>query len=111
MRSDRIFARLDGDDRGVLQAKIRSFQIIFAIVVCAEYWVKALDRWHDLPPAERLSLGAVSLLALGAVAGYRRRTVFAGFAVLQLWYVWSQFPLAGNHRSGRHQRAPLQRHR
>ncbi len=79
-------------------AKIRAFQVIFALVICTEYWTKALARWADVDAADGMALAAATLLGAAALSGRRRRTVFAGFAALQAWYVWSNFPLTGNHR-------------
>ncbi len=79
-------------------SKIRAFQVILALVIGAEYWTKALARWDALDVADGLTLALATLLAAAALAGRRRRVVFAGFAVLQAWYVWSNFPLTGNHR-------------
>lgn len=80
------------------KSKVHSFRVIFALVICAEYWTKALARWSDLDGADAVALAAATLLGAAALSGRRRRTVFAGFAVLQTWYVWSNFPLTGNHR-------------
>ena len=79
-------------------SKTRAFQVIFALVICAEYWTKSLSRWADLDAADGAALAVVTLLGAAAVSGRRRRTVFAGFAAVQAWYVWSDFPLTGNHR-------------
>ncbi len=89
---------LRSDAPGTESSKIRAFQVIFALVICAEYWTKALSRWADLDAADGAALAVVTLLGAAAVSGRRRRTVFAGFAALQAWYVWSNFPLTGNHR-------------
>ena len=78
--------------------KIRAFRVILALVICAEYWTKALARWGDLDVADGTALVVATLLGAAAISGRRRRTVFAGFAALQAWYVWSNFPLTGNHR-------------
>ncbi len=79
-------------------AKIRAFQFILTLVICAEYWTKALARWDALDVADGVALALATLLGAAALSGRRRRVVFAGFAALQAWYVWSHFPLTGNHR-------------
>ncbi len=89
---------LRSDAPGPESAKIRAFQVILALVIGAEYWTKALARWDALDVADGLALAMATLLGAAALSGRRRRTVFAGFAALQAWYVWSNFPLTGNHR-------------
>ncbi len=79
-------------------SKIRAFQVILALVIGAEYWTKALARWDALDVADGVALALATLLGAAALSGRRRRVVFAGFAALQAWYVWSHFPLTGNHR-------------
>jgi hypothetical protein len=93
-----LLARLDGDVAGAELSKIRGFEIIFALVICAEYWTKALARRGELAPAEVVALVPATVLAAATLVGFRRRTVFAGFALLQAWYVWTNFPVTGNHR-------------
>ncbi|MCP3980921.1 MAG: hypothetical protein GY716_16585 [bacterium] len=79
-------------------AALVAFQRILALVVCAEYWTKAIrDRtFFDLVDA--VSLVAVSLLAVAIVTGRGRRRAFVGLALLQAWWIWRYFPNAGNHR-------------
>jgi hypothetical protein len=89
---------LDGDDAGTLPGKIRAFQLILALVICTEYWAKALSWWSELEVSDGIALAAVTLLSAAVVHGRWRRAAFAGFVVLQAWYVWSEFPLTGNHR-------------
>jgi hypothetical protein len=95
---ERGLSRLDGDDAGTVPAKLRAFQLILVLVIATEYWAKALSWWGRLEAADFLALGAVTLLGAAVVHGRRRRSAFAGLALLQIWYVWSEFPLAGNHR-------------
>jgi hypothetical protein len=78
--------------------KLRSYQVILALVVFTEYWTKALQSWALVETADVVALVAVSLLAAAVLHGDWTRTAFAGFALLQTWYVWTYFPLAGNHR-------------
>jgi hypothetical protein len=79
-------------------SRIRAFQVILALVLCAEYWIKSLARWHDLDVAGRFPVLAATLLCVATLWGRRRRAIFAGFVILEAWYVWSRFPLTGNHR-------------
>jgi hypothetical protein len=76
----------------------RSFQVILALVIFAEYWTKALQTWALVEAADVLALAIVSLLLAEVVHGRWRRSAFLGFALLQAWYVWTYFPLTGNHR-------------
>jgi hypothetical protein len=89
---------LDGDAPGSEPGKVRAFQIILSLVICAEYWINALNAWGDLVPLEFAALAAATLLAAVVVHGRRRRAGLAGFALLQLGYVWAHFPHTGNHR-------------
>lgn len=78
--------------------KLRSYQVILALVVFTEYWTKALQSWARVETADIVALVVVSLLAAAVLHGEWTRTAFAGFALLQTWYVWTYFPLTGNHR-------------
>jgi hypothetical protein len=96
--SDRWISVLDGDAPGSAPGKVRAFQIILSLVICTEYWVKALNAWDELVAVELAALAAATVLAAVVVQGRWRRAGLAGFAVLQLWYVGSHFPQTGNHR-------------
>jgi len=98
MGFESVLARLDGDEPGTRHSKVRAFQIILALVVCTEYWTKYLRRWGDLGADEVVAWAAVTILAAAVVHGRWRRPAFAGIALVQTWYVWSLFPMAGNHR-------------
>jgi hypothetical protein len=78
--------------------KVRSFQVVLALVVFTEYWTKALQGWALVEAADGVALAVVTLLAAAVVHGRWRRLAFVGFALLQTWYVWTYFPLTGNHR-------------
>jgi hypothetical protein len=95
---ERMFSRFDGDVPGAGAAKVRAYQLVLALVICAEYWSKYLRRWGDLGLDEWIALALVTVLAGAVVHGPWRRAAFAGFVVLQAWYVWSLFPHTGNHR-------------
>ena len=69
-----------------------------ALVVFAEYWTKALQNWALVEVADGVALAVVSLLLAVVVDGRWRRSAFVGFTLLQAWYVWTYFPLTGNHR-------------
>jgi hypothetical protein len=55
--SDRALAFLDGDDAGTHLSKVRAFEWIFVLILCAEYCARAalksndlgLDYWVSLP--------------------------------------------------------------
>ena len=93
-----VLAWLDGDEPGTERQKLRAFGIILSLVVCTEYWTKYLNRADDVGAATIAALGVVTLLTVLIVHGRWRRPAFAGIAVVQIWYVLSLFPMAGNHR-------------
>jgi len=95
---ERPLVHLDGDAAGSERGKIRALQIILALVVCTEYWTKALSMWAALRAADAVALGIASLVAIAVVQGRWRRPALAALAGLQAWYVWSLFPQGGNHR-------------
>jgi len=95
---ERLFAHLDGDVAGSEPGKIRALQIILGLVVCTEYWTKALNMWAALGTDDAVALGIASLVCITIVHGRWRRPALAALAGLQAWYVWSLFPQAGNHR-------------
>lgn len=95
---ERIFSQLDGGVPEAESSGLLAYQRILALVICAEYWTKYLRRWADLGVDERIALGLATLLTAAVVHGRWRRAAFGGFVVLQAWYVWSLFPLGGNHR-------------
>jgi len=88
----------DGDTLGSVPGKVRAFQIILSLVICTEYWVKALNAWDELVTVEFVALAGATLLAAVVVHGRWRRAGLAGFAVLQLAYICAHFPHTGNHR-------------
>jgi len=98
MWAEKLFSCLDGVAPGTRRSRIRAFQLILALVICTEYWTKALQTGGANEIEDYVGVIVASLLTLGVVSGKRRRLVFAGFALLQAWYVWFWFPLAGNHR-------------
>jgi len=81
-----------------IRTKVRSFQVILALVVFTEYWTKALQNWAVVDAVDLVAVAVVTLLAAAVVHGRWRRTAFVGFTLLQAWYVWAYFPLTGNHR-------------
>jgi len=94
----RVLARLVGDGTGTDLSRLRSFQIVLALVLLAEYWTKALSWWSALEAADVVALALVTPLCVAVIGGRATRACFAGLALLQLLYVWSYFPQAGNHR-------------
>jgi len=79
-------------------SKVRAYQVILALVIFTEYWTKALQTWALVEAEDVVALAAVTLLAAAVVHGRWRRPAFVGFTLLQAWYVWTYFPLTGNHR-------------
>jgi hypothetical protein len=94
----RVLSRLVGDGRETDLSRLRSFQIVLALVLLTEYWTKALSWWNALEAVDVVALALVTLLCVAAIGGRATRACFAGLALLQLFYVWSYFPQAGNHR-------------
>ena len=77
MPLDRFFSQLDGDYPGSSWTKLRAFQLILALVLCSEYWTKALYHWDDLGPRDGAALLLASALALTIIHGRWRRQAFA----------------------------------
>ena len=98
MDLDGVLARLDGDEPGTRHAKLRAFQIILVLVVLTEYSTKYIRRWGTLGADEIVAWAAVLVLGAAVLHGRWRRPALAGLALVQAWYVWSLFPMAGNHR-------------
>ena len=96
--AEALLSRMDGDARGSQPGKIQAFQIILALVIATEYWVKALNAWDELVAAELVALTVATVLAAAVVHGRWRRIALGSFAVLQAWYVIAHFPHTGNHR-------------
>ena len=95
---ERMFSQFDGDVPGTESAKVRGYQLVLALVICAEYWTKYIRRWGELGSDEWIALALVTTLTGVVIHGRWRRAAFAGFVLLQAWYVWSLFPHTGNHR-------------
>jgi hypothetical protein len=93
-----LLSLLDGDEPAARATKIRAFQTLFVLVICTEYWTKALAGWTELTPVDATALVVVSVMTAAALLLPGRRAVFAMFIVLQTWYLWTNFPHAGNHR-------------
>jgi hypothetical protein len=98
MGFERALSRLDGDEPETERGKLRAFGIILALVVCTEYTTKYLRRTGELGADELAAWVAVTLVAAVVVHGRWRRPAFAGLALVQIGYVTSLFPMAGNHR-------------
>jgi hypothetical protein len=98
---ERLLARLDdprGDDPGTIPVKLRLFQMVLAMVVCADYWTRALLHRDGLVIADLIELAVVTPLAIAILQGGFRRAACAGLACLQALYIVRYFPQAGNHR-------------
>lgn len=95
---ERFLSWLDGDAPGSGPSKLRSYRVILAMVVATEYVIKALERPASTGPSDVALLVIVILLGAAVVADRGARAALAGIALLQLGYVWGQFPHAGNHR-------------
>jgi hypothetical protein len=90
-----LLSTLDDPDGG---AALAAFARVLALVVAAEYWAKTLRDRALFDAADGAALALASLLAAAILLGWRRRAALAGLALLQAWWIWRFFPLAGNHR-------------
>ena len=88
---------LDGDEPGTERRKLRAFGVLLSLVVCTEYWTKYLNRVDEVGLASIVALAIATLRTGLVLLGRARRPVFAGLALLQIWYVVRLFPMAGNH--------------
>ena len=78
--------------------RLLAFQRVLALVVAAEYWTKTIRDRALFETADGVALALVTVLAAAVLLGRFRRAAFAGLALLQAWWIWRFFPLAGNHR-------------
>jgi hypothetical protein len=97
LSADRILRVLDDDDASWRFAKIRAFEIIFALILVTEYWARAIPKWDGLTQLYTVSLAVVSVLSLAALTMRARTIAFAGLALTQAVVLWREFPAAGNH--------------
>jgi hypothetical protein len=97
MRAAGFWSLLDEDDAPLAQAKIRAFQLVFALVLATEYWVRAAAKWGQHSTVYLVSLAVVTVLASLVVAKRWTRLAFAGLAATQAVIVWREFPATGNH--------------
>ena len=95
--SDRALAFLDGDDPGTQLPKVRAFEWIFVLILCTEYWVRAILKSNDLGLDYWVSLPLISALGVAALSARWGRLAFVGLAIAQTVRVWNEFPAAGNH--------------
>lgn len=93
-----FFRYLDTDDGPHRRAKIQAFQLVLALVLCVENWLRLLRQTGD-PEARLVGIALVAtLFAAGVFVPRWRRVSFGGWALFQLWILWASFPWAGNHR-------------
>ena len=81
-----------------IDPRLLAFQRVLALVVAAEYWTKTIRDRALFETADGVALALVTVLAAAVLLGRFRRAAFAGLALLQAWWIWRFFPLAGNHR-------------
>lgn len=96
-RFESVLAFLDGDDPGTELSKVRAFEWILVLIVCAEYWSRATPQFNDLGLNRWVSLSLVSALAAATFSDRWGRAAFVGLAVTQLVRIWNNFPGGGNH--------------
>jgi hypothetical protein len=94
---ERALSFLDGDVPAQRLAKIRAFEIIFVMILVAEYWARALPKWGALSGIYVSSLVLASVLGPLALVWPLRRAAFAALAAIHAVVVWREFPAAGNH--------------
>jgi len=84
---------------GIVGSGPLAFQRVLALVVATEYWTKTIRDRAQFDTADAVALVLVTALAAGILfVGRHRRAALAGLALLQAWWIWRFFPLAGNHR-------------
>jgi hypothetical protein len=94
---DRLFSVVDGDDPAVRRRRLRSFEVIFALVVGAEYWLRAVPKW-GLLAAHYYALLPVAGGGCGPpIPSWWRRPAFAALAASHAVLVSTEFPSTGNH--------------
>jgi hypothetical protein len=95
--SERALAFLDGDDPGTELSKVRAFEWIFVLIVCAEYGARAALKSNDLGLNFWVSLPLIAALGVAALSARWGRLAFVGLAIAQTARIWNEFPAAGNH--------------
>ncbi len=95
--ADRILALVDGDDPATALSKARTFERIFVLIVCGEYWVRASPAWGDFGLDYRLVLVLISALGVTTLSAKWGRLGFAGLALAQMVRIGIDFPTTGNH--------------
>ncbi|HZR81483.1 MAG TPA: hypothetical protein VFD92_10345 [Candidatus Binatia bacterium] len=93
----RVFGIVDGDDAALRRARLRGFEVVLALVVATEYWLRAVPRWNDLEPHYWALLGVATVAGAAVVLTPWRRAGFAAIAAAHAVLVWSEFPSTGNH--------------
>jgi len=96
-RGERLFALVDGDRHEVRAARLAAFEQAFALIVGAEYWLRALPRWDELSPLYLPLLGVATVACAAIVFRVARRPAFLALAAAHAVLVWSEFPATGNH--------------
>jgi hypothetical protein len=84
-------------DEVVRARQIRGFAIMLAMVLAAEYWSRALQRWEHLDGFLIAAVAAVSFFSALAGATAWRRLGFAGLSITLAAVVIRFFPASGNH--------------
>jgi hypothetical protein len=95
---ERILSGLDAPREPDAGSRLLAFQRVVALVVATEYWTKTIRDRALFETADGVALALVSVLAAAILLGRFRRAAFAGLALVQAWWIWRFFPLAGNHR-------------
>lgn len=93
----RILGLVDGDEPAVRARRIAAFEQGFALVVAAEYWLRAVPKWDQLQPHYFVLLAIATVAGVAIVLRRARRTAFVALAAAHLVLLWAEFPSSGNH--------------
>jgi hypothetical protein len=94
MTAERRWSRADDVPRA---RQIRGFAIMLAMVLAAEYWSRALQRWEHLDAFLIAAVAAITFFSVLVGATAWRRLGFAGLSMTLAAVVIRFFPATGNH--------------
>jgi hypothetical protein len=89
---------LGDDDPSVRRVKLRVFETVLVLVVCAEQWCHTLAGVRGTAPSTGQLALATTLCGLATFHPRLRRGGFAGLVAVHVLVVWRFFPATGNHR-------------
>lgn len=93
----RIARLVDGDDGAVRTRRLAAFEQAFALIVVAEYWLRALPKWGLLGRHYDVLLGVATVAGVAIVARRWRRAAFLVLAAAHATLIAYEFPSTGNH--------------